>query len=82
MARTKTNTRDDTKTLTTSWRNRHLENIYFCVFRYEAVGDQIHDLWLTDWNLCHRATATVLAFTKYWIEPSSYNTNTNTRTAL
>ena len=28
MARTKTNTRDDTKTLTTSWRNRHLENIY------------------------------------------------------
>jgi len=33
MARTKTNTRDDTKTLTTSWRNRHLENIYFCVFR-------------------------------------------------
>ena len=26
MARTKTNTRDDTKTLTTSWRNRHLEN--------------------------------------------------------
>jgi len=33
MARTKTSTRDDTKTLTTSWRNRHLENIYFCVFR-------------------------------------------------
>jgi len=30
MARTKTNTRDDTKTLTTSWRNRHLENIYLC----------------------------------------------------
>jgi len=28
MARTKTNTRDDTKPLTTSWRNRHLENIY------------------------------------------------------
>jgi len=33
MARTKTSTRDDTKTSTTSWRNRHLENIYFCVFR-------------------------------------------------
>jgi len=32
MARTKTNTRDDTKTLTTSWRNRHLENIYFLYF--------------------------------------------------
>jgi len=30
---TKTDTRDDTKTLTTSWCNRHLENIYFCVFR-------------------------------------------------
>jgi len=27
------NTRDDTKTLTTPWRNRHSENIYFCVFR-------------------------------------------------
>ena len=26
MARTKTNTRGDTKTLTTSWRKRHLEN--------------------------------------------------------
>ena len=26
MARTKTSTRDDTKTLTTSWRNKHLEN--------------------------------------------------------
>ena len=33
MARTKTSTRDDTKTLTTSLRNRHLENIYFCVFK-------------------------------------------------
>ena len=33
MARTKINKRDDTKTLTTSWRNIHLENIYFCVFR-------------------------------------------------
>jgi len=32
MARTKTSTRDDTKTLTTSWRNKHLENIYFCVY--------------------------------------------------
>jgi len=34
MARTKLNTRDDTKTLTTSWRNRHLENIYFCVYEH------------------------------------------------
>jgi len=33
MARTKTNTRKDTKTLTTSWRNRHLDKLYFCVFR-------------------------------------------------
>jgi len=33
MARTKTNTRNDTKTLTTSWRNRHLDKLYFCVFR-------------------------------------------------
>jgi len=28
----KTNTRNDTKTLTTSWRNRHLDKLYFCVF--------------------------------------------------
>jgi len=29
MARTKTNTQIDTKTRTTSWRNRHLEKLYF-----------------------------------------------------
>jgi len=34
MASTKTNTRDDTKTLTTSWRNRHLKNIYFVFFTH------------------------------------------------
>ena len=33
MARTKTNTRNDTKTLTTSRRNIHLDKLYFCVFR-------------------------------------------------
>jgi len=35
MARTKTtgNTQNDTKTLTTPWRNSHLEKLYFCVFR-------------------------------------------------
>jgi len=40
MARTKTNTRDDTKTLTTLWRNRHLENIYKAqhMFAYHAGG--------------------------------------------
>jgi len=27
MARTKTNTQNDTKTRTTSWRNRHLEKL-------------------------------------------------------
>ena len=32
MARTKTNTRNDTKTLTTSWRNRHWDKLYVCVF--------------------------------------------------
>jgi len=32
MARTKTNTQNDTKTRTTSWRNRHLENNYIFVF--------------------------------------------------
>ena len=32
MARTKTNTRNDTKTLTTSWRNRHLDKLYFLCF--------------------------------------------------
>jgi len=37
MARTKTSTRGDTKTLTTSWRNRHLENIYFCVFQATVI---------------------------------------------
>jgi len=36
----KTSTRDDTKTLTTSWRNRHLENIYYkvIVLRYYFVN--------------------------------------------
>ena len=33
MARTQTNTQHDTKTLTTSWRNRRLEKLYFGVFR-------------------------------------------------
>jgi len=33
MARTKTNSRNDTNTLTTSWGNRHLDKLYFCVFR-------------------------------------------------
>ena len=34
MARTKTNTQNDTKARTTSWRIRHLEKkLYFCVFR-------------------------------------------------
>jgi len=32
MARTKTNTRNDTKTLKTSCRNRHLDKPYFYVF--------------------------------------------------
>jgi len=32
MARTKTNTQNDTKTRTPSWRNRHLENNYMFVF--------------------------------------------------
>ena len=42
MACTKTNTQNDTKTLTTLWRNRHLEKLYFCVFRS-------HDLTIR-WN--------------------------------
>jgi len=35
-ARAKTNTQNDTKTRTTSRRNRHLEKkpLYFCVFRF------------------------------------------------
>ena len=33
MVRTKTNTQNDTKTRTTSLRNRYLEKLYFCVFR-------------------------------------------------
>jgi len=37
MARTKTSTRDDTTTLTTSWRNRHLENIYLCFFMLDTT---------------------------------------------
>jgi len=41
MASTKTNTRDDTKTLTTSWRNRHLEKIYVCVFVLETYGVEL-----------------------------------------
>ena len=35
MARTKTNTQNDTKTRTTSWRYGHLEKkLYFCVFGF------------------------------------------------
>jgi len=33
MARKKTNTENDTQTRTTSWRNRHVEKLYLCVFR-------------------------------------------------
>jgi len=36
MARTKTYTQNDTIT-TTSWRNRHLEKLYVCVFRLKTL---------------------------------------------
>ena len=52
MARTKTNTRDETKTLTTSWRNRHLENIYFCVFRWTQLNRTVCFL-AVQWLLEH-----------------------------
>jgi len=45
MARTKTNTRNDTKTLTTSWRNRHLEKLYFCVFRKSLYKKEKMHYW-------------------------------------
>jgi len=34
MAGTKTNTQNDTKTRTTSWRNRHLEKLYVVFFGF------------------------------------------------
>jgi len=43
MARTKTNTRNDTKTLTASWRNRHLEKLYFCKLLDIVI---IYDIYL------------------------------------
>ena len=49
MARTKTNTQNDTKTITTSWRNIHLEKLYCCVFRpmfsYTDAGRRPYDMW-------------------------------------
>jgi len=52
MARTKINTRDDTKTLTTSWRNRHLENkIYSApVRRFEHIGRPLQYFVSIDFN--------------------------------
>jgi len=51
MARTKTNTKNDTKTRTTSWRNRHLEKLYFCVFRIFLIHNFLNELskkcWVT-----------------------------------
>jgi len=37
MARTKTNTQNDTKTRTTSWPNRHLEKLYFLCFSGQSM---------------------------------------------
>jgi len=39
MAHTKTNTKNETKILTTSWRNRHLDKLYVCVFRKTNNGN-------------------------------------------
>ena len=50
MARTKTNTRNDTKTLTTSWRNRHLDKLYFCVFRIFLFSFLFIDNFLNENN--------------------------------
>jgi len=56
MARTKTNTQNDTKTRTTSWRNKHLEKLYFCVFRififyflfiYNFLNEFSKKCWIT-----------------------------------
>jgi len=49
MARTKTNKGDNTKILTTSWRNRHLENIYVCVFRNTNIKSNIKPFFFHDW---------------------------------
>ena len=37
MARTNTNTHNDTKTLTTLWRNEHLEKLYFVFFGFFLI---------------------------------------------
>jgi len=57
MARTKTNTQNDTKTCTTSWRNRYLEKtIFLCVsdfssfiffFIYNFLNEFSKKCWVT-----------------------------------
>jgi len=46
MARTKNNTSNDTKTLTTSWRNRHLDKLYLSVFGAENWTRDLSNLQL------------------------------------
>jgi len=45
MARTKTNTQNDTKTRTTSWRNSHLEKLYFCVL--DVLLENVFEIKIT-----------------------------------
>jgi len=53
MARTKTNTRNDTKTLTTSWRNRHLDKLYFCVFLIFLFFFSFYDNFLNEFKTAY-----------------------------
>ena len=54
MARTKTNSQNDTKTRTTSWHNRYLKKLYFYVFQiffyffiYNFLNELSKKRWVT-----------------------------------
>jgi len=53
MARTETNTQNDTKTRTTSWRNRHLEkNIDRNMYRNEWMTYYLKNAYLDILGVC------------------------------
>ena len=65
MARTKSNTQNDTKTRTTSWRNRRLEKPYFCVFRIFIFLFFIYN-FLNEFSKKCCVTALVRSMTFIW----------------
>ena len=61
MARTKSNTQNDTKTRTTSWRNIHLEKLYFCVFRIFLFKVHIEKKYNQSITICGELSSTPMS---------------------